>query len=41
MKRKITIFRASITTKRGKKIYASDYGCRGFPITILSSKKRK
>jgi len=28
------IFRASITLKNGKKIYAKDYGYKGFPIWV-------
>lgn len=28
------IFRASITLKDGKKIYAKDYGYKGFPIWV-------
>ncbi len=40
-KKMTTIFRASTTTRRGKKIYASDYGYRGFPIKIATSKLRR
>jgi len=28
------IFRASVTLKSGKKIYARDYGKRGLPILV-------
>jgi len=32
------IFVASITTKKGKKIYAYQYGKKAFPIKIKNSK---
>ncbi len=33
-KPKGVIFRASTTTKSGKKIYAKDYGKKAFPIKV-------